>query len=157
MKQPGSVRFMGLAAALLVPALAAAALNLPHNFMTGEVLTAAKLNDNFNAVKREVEALQTTTTQLGASPLRGCRWYWQACATAPGVECQLICPGGFYAVSGGCDAVAGESVSENRPSTANPTFPPTGSPITSFDRWTCEGNGPDSLTAAYALCCPQSP
>jgi hypothetical protein len=64
MKRAPSVRVLGILGALLVPALAVAAFNLPHAFQSGEVLTAANLNNNFNAVKTELEALQARVTML---------------------------------------------------------------------------------------------
>jgi hypothetical protein len=123
-----------------------AALNLPHTFQPTEVLTAANLNDNFGAVKTEVEALQAVS-------LPACQWLYNSCSSPAGIECQVICPAGTHPLTGGCDAVAGTSISENRPSVGAVAFPPTPAPPSAYDRWVCEG-ADGVIQSTYALCCP---
>jgi len=166
--------------ALLVPALAIAAFNIPHGFMSGEVLTAQNLNDNFNAVKQELESLQarvtalentratktelqalqgqvgtlqSTTGELSRVSLPNCKWYWEHCDAPMSQECPAICPAGTYPLAGACDAANAASLSEHRTSVAaNVSFPPTGSSAKLYDRWVCESSD-GVLQNTYVLCC----
>jgi len=181
MKRRRTVRLLGAGLAVLVPALAIAAFNVPHAFQSGEVLTAQNLNDNFNAVKTELESLQArvaaleanhatkaevntvaarvtsveaTAAELSRVSLSKCQWHWQTCNAAMSVECQLTCPSGTYPIAGGCDSAAGNSVSEHRPSVSmGMTFPATPSSPKAYNIYTCESA--DGVTQnTYALCCP---
>ena len=53
---------LGVAGALLLPALAVAAFSVPHSFSAGEVISSQQMNSNFAAIKTELEALQTINT-----------------------------------------------------------------------------------------------
>jgi len=66
MKHIKIMRWLGVGGALLVPALAVAALNIPNTFAAGDPVSAAEMNANFDAVKakvEELEALQGTSVQ----------------------------------------------------------------------------------------------
>jgi len=180
MKRSPSVRVLGILAAVLVPALAVAAFNLPHGFTSGEVLTAANLNSNFNAVKQELEALQArvtalenssstksdlqalqskvttvegTTQELSRVSLSNCKWYWQGCNIPMFDECVAQCPANTYALAGGCDSSNATSISEHRPAPAvYPPFPPTGAPAKQYDKWVCEASD-GVFQNSYVLCC----
>jgi hypothetical protein len=58
MKSSRTVKTLGLAAALLVPAIAIASFNIPHTFVSNEVLTANDLRGNFDAVAAQITTLQ---------------------------------------------------------------------------------------------------
>jgi hypothetical protein len=181
MKRRRTVRLLGAGLAVLVPALAIAAFNVPHAFQSGEVLTAQNLNDNFNAVKAELESLQArvaalengratkaevqavqtkvttvegTTTELSRVSLSKCQWHWKTCNAQMSEECQLTCPSGTFPLAGGCDSTNATSVSEHRPSVAEgAAFPPSPSSPKAYTIYTCESaNG--VLQNTYALCCP---
>jgi hypothetical protein len=174
------VRYVGVGLALLVPALAIAAFNVPHGFMAGEVLTAQNLNDDFNAVKQELEALQarvtalengrstkselqtvsgrvstleSTATELSRVSLSNCKLYWQTCNAPASTECAAVCPSGTFPIAGSCDAANAASLSEHRASTANPTFPASGASPKQYDRWVCESSD-GVLQNTYVVCCP---
>lgn len=179
-KWPRSYRYLGVVGALLVPALAVAAFNLPHGFMAGEVLTAANLNNNFNAVKQELESLQsrvttlengtvskaeyqalaarvaaleTSSTELNRVSLKSCKWHYEQCNNIPAFqECTAVCPVGTYALAGGCDAANASSMSEDRPAPPGPPFPPSGSSAKLYDRYVCEASE-GTFQNTYVLCC----
>lgn len=48
-----NLKFFVLGAALVASGLWAAAVTIPNTFSTGEVLSAAKINANFAAIKRQ--------------------------------------------------------------------------------------------------------
>jgi len=149
-------RYLGVVAAMLVPAAVIAAFNVPHAFQSGEVLKADSLNTNFNAVKAELEALQARVSSLETPtlpPPKDCVWIWNnPCAAGAGVNCDAICPTGKYAFGGGCHTVYPAAITENHPAEnpANP-FPDSGSSVKLWDRWTCKSTG--DLRTAYAICC----
>ncbi len=58
-------RAVGIGVALLVPTVAVA-LTIPNTFNSGEPLSSADLNENFNAVRLEVESLEARVEELGA-------------------------------------------------------------------------------------------
>jgi len=181
MKRPPSVRVLGILGALLVPALAVAAFNLPHAFSQGELLTAANLNNNFNAIKAELESLQArvatletnsgskadltalqgrvttiegTSTELSRVALTNCKWYWQGCNIPMFEECVAQCPANTYALAGGCDSSNATAVSEDRPAPAvYPPFPPSGASPKQYDKWVCESSN-GTFQNSYVLCCP---
>jgi hypothetical protein len=180
MKKRPIVRYVGVGLALLVPALAIAAFNVPHGFMSGEVLTAQNLNDNFNAVKTELESLQarvaalennratktelqtlqgrvgtleTTATELSRVSLSKCKLYWKTCNAPAGQECEAVCPAGSFPIAGSCDAAGGNSLSEHRASVGlGVTFPATGASPKEYDRWVCESSD-GTLQNTYVVCC----
>jgi hypothetical protein len=180
MKRRPIVRYVGVGLALLVPALAIAAFNVPHGFMSGEVLTAQNLNDNFNAVKAELESLQsrvtalengratktdvqglqtrvmnleTTTGELSRVSLSSCKLYWHTCNAPASTECEAVCPANTYPIAGSCDAAGGNSLSEHRASVgAGVPFPPTGASPKQYDRWVCESSD-GTLQNTYVVCC----
>jgi len=181
MTRAPSIRIMGILAALLVPALAVAAFNLPHAFSSGEVLTAANLNSNFNAIKAELESLQARVTTLENNSstktdltalqsrvatvetasqehsrvaLTNCKWYWQGCNIPMFEECVAQCPANSYALAGGCDSSNATAVSEDRPAPAvYPPFPPSGASPKQYDKWVCESSN-GTFQNSYVLCCP---
>lgn len=51
-----------LGAALVATGLWAAAVTIPNTFSAGEVLSAAKLNANFAAIKTAIDALESAIT-----------------------------------------------------------------------------------------------
>ena len=57
---------LGLAAALIVPTLAVAALNIPHIFESGEVISSSEVNANFEAVGDETDTLEARLANLEA-------------------------------------------------------------------------------------------
>jgi hypothetical protein len=179
MKKRPIVHYVGVGLALLVPALAVAAFNVPHGFMSGEVLTAQNLNDNFNAVKQELEALQarvttlengratksevqavqtkvttleSTTTELSRVSLPNCKWYWQTCNAPASTECAAVCPANTFPLAGACDAANANSLSEHRTSVGAGPFPPSGSSAKLYDRWVCESSD-GVLQNTYVFCC----
>ena len=179
MKNRPIVRYLGVGLALLVPALAIAAFNIPHGFMSGEVLTAQSLNDNFSAVKQELESLQarvaalenthatktdlqavqgrvttleSSTAELSRVSLSKCKLYWQNCNAPASTECAAVCPSGTFPIAGSCDAANAASLSEHRASTANPTFPASGASPKEYDRWVCESSD-GVLQNTYVVCC----
>lgn len=76
LRAPGAVRLRGIrlrspasaALALLVPGLAVAALEIPHSFSEGSVVSAEEMNENFEALATEVNALALQVEQLSARP-----------------------------------------------------------------------------------------
>jgi hypothetical protein len=85
--------------------------------------------------------------------LKACRWLYNGCDSAPGVECAQVCPRGTHPVTGSCDITAGGAVSEHRASVGpGVRFPPSNSPFTAFDRWVCEAST-GRVQFTYALCC----
>ena len=56
-------RWLGAAGAAFVPALAFAALEVPHEFAAGDPIVAAEMNENFDAVQTEVNALEATLVE----------------------------------------------------------------------------------------------
>lgn len=194
---------LGIAAAILVPAVAVG-LTTPNVFSDGEVLTAAKLNENFAAIEDDVNSLrsevlalqsdvsnkattqavsslqgtvsamdsqltamsadvsslaaniatlQNETAELADGALTGCGWYYQGCSdTEP--TCTAYCPAGTYAVSGGCDGVVGQMLTEVRPFPVSQTsFPANGASITAYNATRCRGTDIDALESAFVLCC----
>ena len=59
-------KWLGAAAALLVPGIAVAALDVPHTWSTGDPLVADELNENFAAVEEEFNALEAALADLSA-------------------------------------------------------------------------------------------
>jgi hypothetical protein len=57
-----SLKSFVLGAALVATGLWAAAVTIPNSFSAGEVLSAAKLNANFAAIKTAVDALEAAIT-----------------------------------------------------------------------------------------------
>ena len=51
-------RWLGVAGALLVPAVAVAVLDIPNTFSAGQTVSAALMNANFAAIKSKVEELE---------------------------------------------------------------------------------------------------
>ena len=63
MKHIKIVRWIGVAGAVLVPALAVAALEIPNTFAAGQRVSAAEMNANFAALDAKVEELETRLNQ----------------------------------------------------------------------------------------------
>ena len=53
------INYLSVGAALCIPALAIAALDLPFTFAEGDTLSAAEMNAKFQALADEVETLKT--------------------------------------------------------------------------------------------------
>jgi hypothetical protein len=60
---------LGVAGALALPALAVAAVELPHLFVAGDVISAAEMNANFKALTDELEALRGEVDALKEAQL----------------------------------------------------------------------------------------
>lgn len=57
-------RVQGIALGLLMPSLVVAALELPHTFKSGEVISASEMNENFEALREKIEALEESQKEL---------------------------------------------------------------------------------------------
>lgn len=60
-------RIQGIFLGLLMPSLVVAALELPHTFKSGEVISASAMNENFEALREKIEALEGEVEALRAS------------------------------------------------------------------------------------------
>jgi hypothetical protein len=60
---------LGVAGAVLLPALAIAAFDIPNSFTAGTVISSSKVNRNFEAVADELTALQNRVAALEAPPV----------------------------------------------------------------------------------------
>jgi hypothetical protein len=69
MKRSRTVKILGLAAALLVPALAIAAFQVPHTYNPGDVLKADDLKVNFNALSSEIDSLRARLAAVESSTM----------------------------------------------------------------------------------------
>ncbi len=58
MKASKTGALLGTLGALLVPAVAISALNVPHSFSSGDPISASQMNENFAAIKATVDALE---------------------------------------------------------------------------------------------------
>ena len=56
--------FIGVGFALALPALAVAALQIPHTFQGGDVISAEQMNENFAAIKTAQPTPRTTLARL---------------------------------------------------------------------------------------------
>jgi hypothetical protein len=70
MKSSRTVKTLGLAAALLVPAIAIAAFQVPHTYNAGDVLKADDLKVNFGAVSSEIDSLRSRLATVEALQAR---------------------------------------------------------------------------------------
>jgi cell division protein FtsB len=57
-------RVQGIVLGLLMPSLVVAALELPHTFKSGEVISASEMNENFEALREKIEALEASQKEL---------------------------------------------------------------------------------------------
>ncbi len=57
-------RIQGIFLGLLMPSLVVAALELPHTFKSGEVISASAMNENFEALREKIEALEESQKEL---------------------------------------------------------------------------------------------
>lgn len=57
-------RVQGIVLGLLMPSLVVAALELPHTFKSGEVISASEMNENFEALREKIEALEESQKEL---------------------------------------------------------------------------------------------
>lgn len=63
-------RVQGIVLGLLMPSLVVAALELPHTFKSGEVISASEMNENFEALREKIEALEEAKQGARALELR---------------------------------------------------------------------------------------
>ena len=148
---------LGIMSAVCIPVATVAALEIPNTFEAGDPVSASSMNANFDAVKAEVEALQTTVQELKdelssetALSLASCEWHRNQC-DGPGV-CTAECPAGMHPISGACDG-ANAGLMESYPA-ASPFPNDTPHPVTDFDRWICESATGGDINHTNVLCCP---
>lgn len=148
---------LGIVGAVCIPAATVAALDIPHTFEPGDPVSASSMNQNFDAVKSEVETLQTMVAELqdelassSGFSLTSCEWHRNQC-NGPG-ECTAECPSGMHPIGGACDGANG-SLMETFVA-ASPFPNDTPHPVTDFDRWICEPATGADINHANVLCCP---
>src|SRR6187551_3215285 len=61
---------LGMAGALLIPALAVAAVDIPHMFKGGDRVSASEMNQNFEAMAEAIEALEAKVEALESTGLQ---------------------------------------------------------------------------------------
>ena len=64
MKNSKIYTYLGIAGALLVPALAVAAIDIPNVFAGGEPVSASQMNENFEAMADAIDTLETKVEAL---------------------------------------------------------------------------------------------
>jgi hypothetical protein len=100
------------------------------------------------------QGIQGTQGTAGTpASFSGCQMIYNSCGSAPGVECEAICPAGKHPVGGGCDMSGGNTASESQPIPATfPPYPASGSSITAFKGWECEA-ATGVVQTTFAICC----
>jgi hypothetical protein len=143
--------------------------NPPNTFESGQVLSAAALNENFAEVYEAVSALEVAHAQLQSevedlqadvagqeNPLNGCTMHWKECeiaGTGAGRFCKVACPSGTAPIAGVCDFEDESAPSKWENPDLGGTWPASEAPITDFAGWSCGGldSGP---VVTYVTCCP---
>lgn len=148
---------LGVVGAICIPVATVAALEIPNAFEAGDPVSASRMNENFDAVKTEVEALQTAVDELqdelaNASGLSSasCEWHRNQC-NGPGA-CITQCPADMHPIAGACDGLNG-ALQESF-AAASPFPNDTPHPVTDFDQWICEPVAGAEINHANVLCCP---
>lgn len=148
---------LGIVGAVCIPAATVAALEIPNRFEAGDPVSASSMNENFDAVKAEVEALQTAVDELqdelanaSGLSLASCEWHLNQC-NGPG-ECIALCPSDMHPIAGACDGANGALMETFAAASPFPNDTPY--PVTAFDRWICEAATGADINHANVLCCP---
>lgn len=148
---------------------------VPNVFSSGEPLSSAKINANFDSLDGRVTATEgavadthtKTTADARFTRLTSCYWTFVSCAAAGTMRCVVACEPGDYVVSGGCDGNAGapSTIFESFPGPSSGNYknltrtkwpfgtPPSDPDVPVVDAWICRVSigFPDG---AYAFCCP---